>query len=404
MSNTQRHFALIGASFAGNKGAEAMILASISCIRERWPGSIIHVLSYLPDEDLNSKHEPDVYIHSATPATLVLKWLPISLACVLIPSIKKRADKTNEQGIASLLKIDAVFDIFGVSFMDSRIKFLPFNIISLFPFIINRVPCFKLSQAMGPFKKAVNHIAAKWTLNKMAFTTARGNETQRMLQQLSTGSFPEKIIQAADIAFLLKPFPQIPLSVEYEKTLAIIPSIVVDKKLLNYQTDLIQIARSLHQLGWKIKIIVHSWRNDSNQRRHNDLCVATPIQQALQNEGIEAPLIGIGMNSIEIRDAIGKCDIVLTSRFHGMIAALTTARPVIVIGWSHKYAEVLEQFQLSENAIPYSVFTPAIALQAVLDCHARHQEISQKIAQRLPEVRASAEIQFNEVKRHLSYD
>ncbi|MCH2156782.1 MAG: polysaccharide pyruvyl transferase family protein [Opitutales bacterium] len=394
------HFAIVGAAFSGNKGAEAMLVSTIIQMQRRYPGAVIHVLSYFPSEDLTLPRRKDVYIHSATPKTLVLKWLPIGILLKLLPFFKKPAVIADRLPITRLLTIDAVFDIFGVSFMDSRLKFLPFNLFSVLPFLLHQVPVFKLSQALGPFRKWPNRAFARWTLGRMEFTAARGAQTLAMLQELPVRGSERRLIEAADIAFLLGDRSGI-TEVPSAQTLALIPSLVVDQKVANYQSTLCDVAKALADAGWTIRVITHSWRSDGNGPRNHDPVVAEPIVRRLSELGVEASLLGPGLDSEEIRAEIGKCSVVLTSRFHGLIAALATARPVAVVGWSHKYREVLAPFGLEEFCIPYQAFDAPSVLNLVERCESQAEEIRSKILDQLAAAQRSARSQFDEVMRRL---
>jgi polysaccharide pyruvyl transferase WcaK-like protein len=59
------------------------------------------------------------------------------------------------------------------------------------------------------------------------------------------------------------------------------------------------------------------------------------------------------LSSQELRFLIGLCDYSVTSRFHAMISSLAVGVPCLVIGWSHKYQEVLERFGLESWAIGF---------------------------------------------------
>ena len=50
----------------------------------------------------------------------------------------------------------------------------------------------------------------------------------------------------------------------------------------------------------------------------------------------------------ELKSMLSNMRFVVGSRFHGLVAALSNNVPVISIGWSHKYAELLSDFGLSD--------------------------------------------------------
>ena len=56
----------------------------------------------------------------------------------------------------------------------------------------------------------------------------------------------------------------------------------------------------------------------------------------------------------EIREYIGRCRFLVASRFHAMIGALQRKVPVLLVGWSHKYKEVLDMFGLGSYAADYA--------------------------------------------------
>ena len=60
------------------------------------------------------------------------------------------------------------------------------------------------------------------------------------------------------------------------------------------------------------------------------------------------------MDAEEIRAYLGKCRFLVASRFHAMIGALEQRVPVLLVGWSHKYQEVLDFFELGQYAIDFS--------------------------------------------------
>lgn len=391
------HFAIVGASFAGNKGAEAMLQSTIAEIRKRRPKAIIHVLSYFPAEDKRLQLPENVYIHSATPAALVLKWLPLGIAARCFPRLKNPKFNNGRAGILNLLCVEALFDIFGVSFMDSRLKFIPFNLLSLTPFIWNHVPVFKISQALGPFRKRVNRMSAYWLLEQLDFTAARGRKTRGMLESIGLGEKTGKVILAADVAFLL-PNEESTQATKHptSKSVAIVPSRVIADKLPGYTEKLTGIAKSLHAAGWGVQVIVHSWREKDGQTRNNDTPIARQIVQRLEDEQVPAELIGYGLDSHLIRSAIGRNTVVLTSRFHGMIAALSESRPVVVVGWSHKYSEVLNDFGLEDHCIRYESFNLEHTIEKIEYCREHADRLTKQISERLPAVRESAERQFTE--------
>jgi len=92
---------------------------------------------------------------------------------------------------------------------------------------------------------------------------------------------------------------------------------------------------------------------------------------------------------------------VAVSRFHAMVGALSIGVPVAVVGWSHKYLEVMKQFGLEEFVFDYSAHDPG-ALRAVVNRLLSERDArSADIMERLPGVQAQSRAQFEEMFRRL---
>ena len=70
---------------------------------------------------------------------------------------------------------------------------------------------------------------------------------------------------------------------------------------------------------------------------------------------------------------------------------MATGVPAAVIGWSHKYAEVLAPFQLEKFVQPYAGFTAARTLEQIEDILARREELSRNILARAADAREASQ-------------
>ena len=60
------------------------------------------------------------------------------------------------------------------------------------------------------------------------------------------------------------------------------------------------------------------------------------------------------LSAAQVKSVIGSCDILLSSRYHALIAALSQQVPAVAIGWSHKYDELMAEVGLIANIISSS--------------------------------------------------
>ena len=90
----------------------------------------------------------------------------------------------------------------------------------------------------------------------------------------------------------------------------------------------------------------------------------------------------------ELRHLVALGSVLVTSRFHAMISGLTTSTPTVVVGWSHKYKEVLDDFGLSNLGLDSSALnTPSEIADIVAEVLASKDQISQQISTALPAVK-----------------
>ena len=365
-----------------------MVSTCIEQVLARYPDAIVHVLSYYPDEDARENRRPNVKVHSATPFQVVTNWVPGALLARLVPRLRRKLVH-GRAGILELLSVDALMDVAGVAFLDGREKFLPYNVLTLLPFLVNGVPVYKLGQAVGPFKSLANRLAAKLVLPYLGFVGARGAITERHLREF--GLDVEHCFLAPDITFLHDPEKSVPYA-ERPKRIGIVPSSLVHGKQPGYVGLLAGVARGFAAQGYEIALIVHSYRSGSDRPRNNDLPVARKIAEAIAD--LNPRIVGEGLDAKQIKTEIGQCRLVLTSRFHGMIAALGTATPVVVVGWSHKYAEVLAMFGLADQCFDYREATAEALLEKALATAKDGAAHSAQIADNLPRVKEQASAQF----------
>jgi colanic acid/amylovoran biosynthesis protein len=383
---SKKKFVITAGTLTGNRGSEAMVTTCIQQIKNIFPTSKICIASSYPKQDFKEldkvylKKYSDIYIYSGTPFSLIFQSLPLSLIAKIAPWLKRNKLK-NFGTILDLLNSDIVFDVAGVSFIDGREKFLPFNILSIFPFLLHKRKVIKLSQAMGPFNNLINRSSANIVLNKCTKVFARGNTTMHNLEKLKN---KKNFSLAPDITFSLRSSDLNIFNKRRNKYIAIAPSSLVMNKSKKYVNEMVKIIKELQLDGFEIKFIIHSWRK-SRFSRNNDLIVAKKINSQLKHK-IE--LLGLDKNSMEIRKEISNFQLIIVSRFHAMISALCTATPLLVIGWSHKYKEILDLFEMeSEYCVDYLHFDRRLVIKKIYSIYNNTDQISNSINKYLPKIK-----------------
>lgn len=363
--------AITAASYSGNKGAAAMLQSSIRQLHDRYGERLnIHLMSVYPTEDRKQIPWDFIKIVPCKPEQLLFVAFPLAVLYKLFswcPPVKKLLLKNKI--LKAYSQTDAVLDEAGISFVDSR-----GFVMNTYAFVCAAVPLLmgtpvmKYSQAMGTFHSFTNRFLAKWILPKLKLICARGEGT---LENLRSIGVEKNVRLCADGAFTMADEERCSAMVEkvcredafYRDTghlVGLSVSSVVEKKCgklgIDYKGIMIDFIDRLNQAGYKVLIIANGARIGSQKPRNNDLMICDAVYEGVKNKEM-VRWYHREMEAEEIRAYIGKCRFLVASRFHAMIGALEKKVPVLLVGWSHKYQEVLDFFKLGQYAIDFSNLT-----------------------------------------------
>jgi polysaccharide pyruvyl transferase WcaK-like protein len=264
------------------------------------------------------------------------------------------------------------------------------------------VPTVKAAQALGPFKTQPNRLLAKLVLPRIAAVCARGARTREHLDTLGLSN----VTNVADLAFSLDESGALPTDVAEmvksagEKFVVVMPSSVVRGLYESTGADYVAAVESLirglrEATGLGVVIAPHSYRVGHPEGRMNDgpVCqqVAARCSDDVKVVGVDADL-----SAGELRHLIGLSEVLVTSRFHAMISGLSTCTPTVVVGWSHKYREVLDDFGLVEFGMDSATLsTPSEIVDKVVQCITHHHSIEAQIRDSLPAVKERSALNFS---------
>lgn len=389
-------YVIIGSALAGNKGAASMLEASIQGISKLDPHANFTLLSIYPDEDKRLNTYKQLRILPTKPLILGLLVNPLALVYKIIAPLRPLLRK--QKHIKIIVECDVFLDQGGITFVDGRSKFLIYNIASILPAKLLKRPIVKCSQAMGPFNSRPNRISAKILLPKIAKILARGETTYQFLDQLGL----RNIERAADYAFSLrvssgeqKAANAILKAYNYNPkklNVAFCPSQVLQKKNPNYAEIISStIDKILADNNVVIYLIPHSQRMDKNKLHNNDIPVCAQIYDRVSNKE-RCIFIEKYTSPQQTRYILGKMRVAVVGRFHAMVSALCVETPVVVTGWSHKYKEVLEQFDIKEAQMDSKQLSAPAVYNKYCWALKQHNVVQQKIAENIGRVRDSSKI------------
>jgi hypothetical protein len=188
----------------------------------------------------------------------------------------------------------------------------------------------------------------------------------------------------------------------------ICPSSVIASKASkegwDYVGFLAEVVRTLVADGRLVVLFPNATRGDAGDAlRNNDLPVIRDVVSAVGLAETEGLLSVKGdVCAAELRRLVEAFDVAGVSRFHAMIAALTEGVPVAVMGWSHKYVEVMASFGLADWSFDYSEHDPHQYAELLRSLFEARDGLGAAIQARLPDVVSASQAQFTQVARRLS--
>jgi colanic acid/amylovoran biosynthesis protein len=338
---------------------------------------------------------------------------------VLAPPRSVRALRIPAEGsfpasVRDLARCDALVDLAGVSFIDGREKFLPFNILTILPAMLLGVPVYKLAQAMGPFEGGANRLSAR-LLRRCALVVPRG---ERTIENLRSIGFPaERMLPGPDVAFAYEERDSLSdegaaevhellarIDASHATLVGVCPSSVIASKAAKQEWDypgfLAEVVSGLLDDGHQVLLFPNATKADRpDTGRNNDLPVIAEVASRLAAHPASDRLLAVrgDVNAAGLRRLVEACSCVAVSRFHAMVGALALGKPVVVLGWSHKYAEVMEQFGLGEWAFDHSEHDPQAFLARVRELVDARESLAERVNEHLPEIRERTLAQFRAV-------
>jgi colanic acid/amylovoran biosynthesis protein len=353
--------ALVGASLAANKGAAAMLETVITVLPTFVGPCRFSVLSTFPDEDAERfRTNGEVEVADLRPLRLMAVEIPLAATVALSRKLRLPAGWLPRTPVRTALE-DArlVVDVAGISFSDGRgLPILVYNVLMTGLGLLYGRPTVKAAQALGPFDQRSTRLAARLVLPRLRWIGARGAATRRNLERLELAN----VTEVADLAFSLHESAALPDAVEAAVPsdhgfCVVMPSAVVRKLAerdgVDYVDAVAELVRELRtSTGLAVVIAPHSYRAGRPEDRMNDGPVCREVARRVDDDQ-QVVLIDRDLDAAELRTLIHRSSLLVTSRFHAMISGLATATPTVVVGWSHKYREVLDEFGLARFGVDH---------------------------------------------------
>jgi len=344
----KRDIYLAGCSFI-NKGPEAMVLTAAGALRNHFPKTGMCVRTPLEYCDI-ARDNGLLPVRSDYPHSVVGRL-------------------RSKMQMVRLFRRAILVDIGGYQFGDPWGEEHAWRKLrSVKYFKKSGSPVFFMPQTWGPFSCASLGEAVREIVRNADLVFARDKGSFAELQKLvgpnhSNVFFAHDLawgFQGADLSFGREMLRKLGLEVEGSTfTVCITPNLRVYERSAGTGSDnaymkvLCQIIRHLcSKHDAQIVLMGHELRL-SNVKTPDDRLLCGYLVESL---GPDLPVVHMNqyLPAAQVKSIIGNCDLVISSRYHGLIAALSQGVPAAAIGWAHKYDELFAEFDLSANLLSLS--------------------------------------------------
>lgn len=267
-------------------------------------------------------------------------------------------------GIVSPSQVNAVFDVSGFAYSDQWG-------VNPAKAMLERVEkrqkqgerYFLLPQAFGPFENSEVRSVVRSYLDHAELVYVRDRISLRHVHDLM-GENNERIKLCPDFTCLANKSTEgsIECDIPY---VCIVPNCrMVDPRhgdsAGKYEEYLLMAVNEIHSLGWKVVLLNHEGKGDLELVER----LASQIRQEI--------IIVRSGGARELKAILGGARAVVASRFHAIVSSLSQGIPVIGTGWSHKYEELFDEFEISE--LLWSLDCDSGDLSSVFESLARDSE------------------------------
>ncbi|MFH0264236.1 polysaccharide pyruvyl transferase family protein [Vibrio rumoiensis] len=343
-----------------NRGAELMLIGVMKEISAKHPDAKFVLL---PDTPFSERNKHEVYQKSY----LIIKGLDLSFLGNLIPKrIRRRF------GLIVESEIDVVIDASGFAYSDQwgHEKAYLRSAKHIKRWKENNKKVIFMPQAFGPFKNLKLRDHMKVILQHADLIFARDKVSLEHMKELKVAT--DNLYEAPDFSNLLK--GRLP---ENFKSTAKDICFITNSKMLekggdieadNYKPFMVNLISRAQELGYNPYLLLHEGEKDLQLAKDINMQLKNPVE-LIQT-----------VDALEVKGIIGTAKLVVSSRFHGLVSALSQGVPVIATGWSHKYKMLLDDYGCGDYLLSSNNSNAAGILEEMLN-EKKYSEIKNKIVQ-----------------------
>jgi colanic acid/amylovoran biosynthesis protein len=383
------------ADVVGNKGAVAMVNCIIKGVKIHFPEAKFIVTSkFIKDPFIMKDNNIEILYDGEQefdiPLVKVWVWW-------LLNRIGINKKSLLENNVAQkFLNADLVISASGISFNDNfgLIKIYHFTKYLQLPLFLNK-RVIKFTQTFGPFESLYNRIIAQLVLNNIHTIMPRGRHSIENLKKINVKN---NVLDFPDIAMTM--------DAQCSEKADIIISKLNGRNIIGFSPNIVckrldknkEYVKSLEKLCKHIMekyndsyiLFIPHTIEEKNLNREDDYSICNELLEQIKDYKRSEVVNTLEYSPEEIKWLISKCDFYIGSRFHSLIASISSCVPSIAIGWHWKYNEMMEWVELENNVIQYWDLTEEKLLKLFESNYSNKIEVKSKLENIVPKISEKA--------------
>ena len=365
---------LIGGPIDNNLGGPSIVSSLKQLLPEMLPGAEISVLSFWRSSYQVKENFTELPFSPVT-------FLKLCITKKLMPLRK----------LFSLYKqSDVIIDYWGLMFTDAKKRTLMMRLLEGFPMFLGKIfgkVVIKYTADFGPFYTSVNKKAAKFYLNHVDFIIARSQTSFDSLKKLNIKT---PIIICPDTALILKAANALPEEVaplNIDNLICLSVSHVAERKAGhdNYIKQMAQLCDFLVN-AVQTDILIVPNEIAPEKPKLDDVRVAHEIVDAVKNK-TKVAVFDKTFTAPQLKGIIAKSKIVIASRYHTVVAALSSGVPTVSLSWHEKYRDLMSLFAQQEHVCDLETCDFDTLSSTIMNVWENRVAIRNEINKHIPEVK-----------------
>ena len=392
-------YLLCAGCFAGNMGGDAMYETVLEALKSSEEDQFTILVKY-PKDEIPICEKRRYRCVKFTTIDRVRQAIPLYVIGGLLKKLHLPYAWMAKGALREYIDNDVLLDFSGISFSDYRGNLdLVINTTWLLPAYVTGIKTIKMPQSLGPYTRPLVRWTSKFALSRLDCIMARGVESYEATRKLLPRH--KFLINMPDIAMNLQPSSEeerlrilndtgIPTEGEY---VCLAPSVVVDERFGHEKyCDIFSAMVEYICQNTKYNIILVPHTQSLSKAAgvdyvSDDLNVCRSVFERNVAYQDRLYVLSERLDSHQLKAVIGKATAAIGSRYHFLIAAMSSGVPSLALGWGYKYYEMFSLFDMQSFVFEYHDFKLENIMKKVTQLFEERAQLAQTIGKKLPEIK-----------------